>query len=81
MQVFLLFGVLATILSNKLSLYISGVGVFRKVSTCGLLQVVGYGQFFTFGYVFEKNVSLKFINQVFLHEVGSANLGHALNKM
>ena len=37
-------------------------------------------QFFTFGYVFEKNVSLKFINQVFLHEVGSVNLGHALKK-
>ena len=61
------------------------MGVFRKVSTCGLLEVVGYimeiKQFFTFGYVFEKNVSLKFINQVFLKEIASANLGHAQKKM
>ena len=44
--------------ANKLSLYISVVGVFRKLSTFGLLEVVGYimeiKQFFTFGYVFEK---------------------------
>ena len=61
-------------------------GAFCVWSRCGnhyTMEADGYimeiKQFFTFGYVFEKNVSLKFINQVFLHEGG--NLGHALKKM